>query len=103
MRDVAAKSGCDIIVQRIVNNKRKSDRIIDTIEPILSTGRLYCATRVRSTPLLAEMIGWSPSGYAGHDDGIDAVAGAVAATPVPIHAICRATQVFSANTKFKIS
>jgi len=103
LRDVAAKSGCDIVVQRIVNNKRKSDRIIDTIEPILSTGRLYCATRVRSTPLLAEMMGWSPSGYAGHDDGVDAVAGAVAATPVPIHPIGRATQIYSANTKFKIS
>ena len=103
LRDCAVRRGCDISVTRIVNNKRKSDRIIDTIEPLLSTGRLYCATSVRTTPLLSEMIGWSPAGYGTHDDGIDAVAGAVAATPVPVHPIGRATHIYSANTKFTIS
>jgi len=103
LRDCAIRRGCDIVVQRVVNNKRKSDRIIDTLEPLLSTGRLYCATRVRSTPMLSEMIGWSPVGYTTHDDGIDAVAGAIASTPIPVRPIGRTTQVYSANTKFKIS
>ena len=103
LRDCATKQGRDVIVQRIVNNKRKSDRIIDTIEPILSTGRLYCSSRLRTTPLLSEMMGWAPSGYAGHDDGIDAVAGAIAATPIPIRPIGCTSQIYSANTKFKIS
>ena len=103
LRDCAVRCGCDIVVQRVVNNKRKSDRIIDTIEPILSTGRLYCASRVKTTPLLAEMIGWSPVGYTGHDDGLDALAGAISSTPVPIRPMGRATQIYSANTKFKIS
>ena len=102
LRDSALRRGCDIVVQRVVNNKRKSDRIIDALEPLLSTGRLYCSSRVRATPLLAEMVGWSPIGYGVHDDGIDAVAGAIVATPVPIHATGRTTQIYSANTKFKI-
>jgi hypothetical protein len=103
MRDCAVHNGYDIYVQRVTNSKRKSDRIIDTIEPILSTGRLYCASRVRNTPLLSEMMGWSPAGYGIHDDGIDAVAGAIAATPVPISPIGRVRHVYSANTQFKIS
>ena len=103
LRDCALRRGYDIVVQRIVNNKRKSDRIIDTIEPLLSTGRLYCAERVRATPLMAEMIGWAPSGYATHDDGIDAVAGAIMAMPTPIHPIGKIGRIYSANTKFRIS
>ena len=103
LRDCATHRGGDIVVQNVVNNKRKSDRIIDTLEPILSTGRLYCASRVRSTPLMAEMIGWSPIGYATHDDGIDAVAGAILATPVPVHPNTRVGRIYSANTRFTIS
>ena len=103
LRDCALRGGYDIVVQRIVNNKRKSDRIIDTLEPILSTGRLYCAMRVKNTPLLAEMIGWSPIGGTTHDDGLDAVAGAISTMPVPISPIGRSKQIYSANTKFTIS
>ena len=103
LRDCATRNGYDIVVQRVINNKHKSDRIIDTIEPILSTGRLYCASRVRNTPLLSEMIGWSPMGYGTHDDGIDAVAGAIAAIPTPIVPMGRSRMVYTANTKFKIS
>ena len=103
LRDSAARRGFGIVVSGVVNNKRKSDRIIDTIEPILSTGRLYCASRVQSTPLLAEMMGWSPAGYGAHDDGIDAVAGAILATPTPIHPIARAGRTFIGKTDFSIS
>lgn len=103
LRECAGKRGMDIVVQNIVNNKRKSDRIIDTLEPVLSTGRLYCASRVQSTPLLSEMIGWSPMGGVSHDDGIDAVAGAISVTPVPVRPIGGRTRTYSANTNFSIS
>ena len=103
LRECARNIGFNIVVQNIVNNKRKSDRIIETLEPLLSTGRLYCATRVQSTPLLSEMIGWSPVGYTTHDDGIDAVAGAILATPIPVHPRGRVGQIYSANTRFSIS
>ena len=103
LRECANRRGTDIVVQNIVNNKRKSDRIIDTLEPILSTGRLYCASHVQSTPLLSEMIGWSPVGCTVHDDGIDAVAGAISAISTPIHPVGRAVRTYSANTNFTIS
>ena len=103
LRESALHKGTSIVVQNITNHKRKSERIIETLEPILSTGRLYCAERVKLTPLLSEMIGWSPIGYTTHDDGIDAVAGAILATPVPIRPIGRMGQIYSANTNFAIS
>lgn len=103
LRECAGKRSMDIVVQNIVNNKRKSDRIIDTLEPILSTGRLYCASRIQSTPLLSEMIGWTPLGGNTHDDGIDAISGAISVTPVPVRPNGRVGRIYSANTNFKIS
>ena len=102
LRESAMHRGFNIVVQNVVNNKRKSDRIIDTLEPVLSTGRMYCASHVQSTPLLSEMIGWSPIGYTTHDDGIDAVAGAILVAPVPVRPLGRMGRIYSAQTNFKI-
>ena len=103
LRECARGNGVNIVVQNVINNKRKSDRIVEAWEPLLTTGRLYCASRIESTPLLAEMIGWSPIGCTTHDDGLDAVAGAILATPIPVRAFGRVGQIYSANTKFTIS
>ena len=103
MRDCAARRGTNIYVNKVQNNKPKSDRILNAIEPVLSTGRIYAHTRVQNTPLLSEMLGWSPVGAPGiHDDGLDAVAGAIADTPIPVRAIGTQIQTFTANTNFKI-
>ena len=102
MRDCAVRRGHNIVVNRVSNNRAKSDRILGAIEPVLSTGRLYAHTRVQKTPLMSEMIGWSPVGYSGHDDGLDAVAGAIAQIPIPIRPLGYAIKTFSANTNFTI-
>ncbi len=102
MRDCALRRGVNIYVNRVSNNKPKSERILNAIEPVLSTGRLHAHIRIQRTPLLAEMLGWSPIGYSGHDDGLDAVAGALAQPPVQIRPSGDTTQIFSANTNFKI-
>ncbi|MBD5400133.1 hypothetical protein HDR61_00055 [bacterium] len=102
MRDVASRRGANIFVQKIVNNKNKESRILDAIEPLLSTGRLYAHARLKQTPLMSEMLGWSPIGATTHDDGLDAVAGALALTPYVIRPRGAASQIFSANTNFKI-
>lgn len=103
MRDCAARRGANIYVNKIQNHKSKSDRILNAIEPALSTGRLHAHTRVQNTALMAEMLGWSPIGVAGiHDDGLDAVAGAIADTPIPVRATGIHIKTFSANTNFKI-
>ena len=103
MRDCAGKRGANICVNKIQNNKPKSDRILNAIEPLLSTGRLYAHTRVQNTPLLAEMLGWSPVGANGiHDDGLDAIAGAILDTPIPVRPAGTTIQTYTAKTNFKI-
>lgn len=102
MRDVAMHRNITISICGITNNKNKETRILDAIEPMLTAGRIYVHRRVQSTPLIAEMLGWTPIGGTTHDDGLDAVAGALCATPVPIHPGCCNNTIFSANTEFKI-
>lgn len=101
MRDVASRRGANIYVQKITNTRPKQDRILDAIEPMLSSGRLYAHRRIATTPLFAEMMGWSPIG-GGHDDGLDAVAGAILSAPVSIRPATGMGRTFSANTDFKV-
>ncbi len=102
MRDVAARRGANIFVQKIVNTKNKESRILDAIEPLLTTGRLYAHERVRQTLLMSEMLGWSPIGAVTHDDGLDALAGALSIVPWPLRPAGGRVQTFTANTNFKI-
>lgn len=102
MRDVAQTHGENICVHKISSTRSKDDRILDAVEPMLSSGRLYAHRRVGTTPLFAEMLGWAPQGGGAHDDGLDAVAGAILCAPVPVRPIGAATRLFAANTNFKI-
>lgn len=102
MRSVTQRKGIKIQIQNIINNKNKEERILNAIEPILTTGRLYVHQRIQSTPLLSEMLGWSPLGSIGHDDGLDAVSGAICAMPVPVRPLGQGVSLFKANTDFKL-
>lgn len=102
MRDVAARRAENICVQKISNSRAKDDRILDAIEPMLASGRLHAHARVGRTPLFSEMIGWSPLGGGAHDDGLDAVAGAILTAPVAVRPLGAARHTFSANTNFKV-
>lgn len=102
MRDCATRRGMNVRINKISNHCSKSDRILGAIEPVLTTGRLHAHIRIQRTPLVSEMLGWSPVGCVGHDDGLDAVAGAIAQTPIPVRPIGGRITTFSANTNFKI-
>ncbi len=103
MHDCATRRGMHIFINKIQNTKSKSERILNAIEPVLSTGRLHAHTRVQNTALMAEMLGWSPIGAPGiHDDGLDAVAGAIADIPTPVRPSGGTIKTYSANTNFKI-
>ena len=102
MRDVASRRAVSISIMPISNSRNKEQRILDAIEPMLTTGRLYAHTRVATTPLFAEMMGWAPVGATGHDDGIDAVAGALSTMPVALRAASAAGMAYRANTNFNI-
>jgi len=102
MRDCATRRGLCIYVTRVSNVRAKSDRILDAIEPVLTTGHLHAHIRVQKTPLMAEMLGWSPMAHGMHDDGLDAVAGAIAHPATLIRPLGGTIKTFSANTNFNI-
>ena len=102
MRDVSTHRNMTITINRITNTKNKETRILDAIEPILTSGRMYAHVRIQSTPLISEMLGWAPIGGGMHDDGLDALAGAICAMPIPVHPTGFNQKLFSANTDFKI-
>ena len=103
LRTCATSRGMRIVVTPIQNSKPKSDRILSAIEPALSTGRLHSHIRIQHTPLLSEMLGWSPIGGGGiHDDGLDALAGAITNIPTPVRPDGGTVQIRTANTNFQI-
>lgn len=102
MRETVARAGYEIQIRSITNSRRKEDRILDAIEPLLTTGRLYAHRRITQTPFISEMLAWTPIGGGEHDDGLDAVAGAILCSPVPIRAIGTNVRPFVANTEFKL-
>jgi predicted phage terminase large subunit-like protein len=102
IRNTALKKQMAINIIQISNHIKKETRILNAIEPILMTGRLYMHERIKQTMLLSEMLAWTPMGSNEHDDGLDALSGALAMNPFPIRAINKRNQIIHANTDFKI-
>ncbi len=100
MRSSIAHDQSRIQIRPINNSRHKQDRILDAIEPLLSTGRLYAHRRITQTPIMSEMLAWTPSGNTEHDDGLDAIAGAISAQPIGLRPIVHG--LYTANTKFNI-
>ena len=102
LMDKIASRGGGTSVVRVTNNSKKETRILNTIEPLLGSARMFAHTRITRTPFVSEMLGWSPVGGIGHDDGLDAVSGAINATPIPIRPLGHGAITYTANTNFKI-
>ena len=60
----------------------KDRRILEAFDARLAAGSLFAHRSVFATPLIGEMREWRPGQNAGHDDGLDAVAGALSLEPV---------------------
>ncbi len=60
---------------------RSFERILDAFDAILAARRLHVHRDVLKTPFMTEMQEWRPGANKGHDDGLDAVAGALANAP----------------------
>jgi len=102
LNDKIMSRGGGISINKVTNTGKKETRILNTLEPLLGAARMFAHNRITRTPFMAEMLGWSPIGGTGHDDGLDAVSGAINAIPIPIHAYGRAPTTYTANTNFKI-
>ena len=102
MRDIIKRGGGGINLRPITNSRRKEDRILDALEPLMSSGRLFAHRRITQTPFISEMLAWSPLGSGEHDDGLDAVAGAIMCPPTPVRLPFSGVAHYVANTNFKI-
>jgi len=102
IRNTALKKHMSINIVQISNHIKKETRILNAIEPILMTNRLYMHERIKQTMLLSEMLAWTPTGSSEHDDGLDALSGALTMNPYPIRAINKRNQIIHANTNFKV-
>ena len=102
MQNVAHEKQVRINILQISNHTKKETRILNVLEPVLTTGRLYMHKKIKQTMLLSEMLAWSPLGSVEHDDGLDAVTGALAMTPCPVRPLNVSSKIIKANTDFKI-
>ncbi|MCL1785560.1 MAG: hypothetical protein FWG39_00205 [Alphaproteobacteria bacterium] len=101
LRGASIARGQPLVIRKIINSAKKETRILDAIEPLLGTGRLYAHERVCETGLFDEMADWSPAATVNRDDGLDAVAGALRMTPIALRPR-GAARMINAKTEFKI-
>ncbi|MDR1027087.1 MAG: hypothetical protein LBL46_01585, partial [Rickettsiales bacterium] len=101
MRREAAARGREVFISRIVNKENKAERILGAIEPLLSAGKLFAHERVRESGLMDEFADWTPSGWT-HDDGLDALAGALRLPPIPLRPRPANPRQFRAMMEFKV-
>jgi len=74
----AARTPCRVNEKSSTQNK--AVRIIEAFDALMASKRLFVHEDVTRTPFLMEMREWRPNS-SGHDDGLDAVAGALSLQP----------------------
>ncbi len=114
LRNELAKSHVPCSVREIHQTQNKDMRIIEAFDAVLAAQRLYVHESVLKTPFMTEMQEWRPGSHKGHDDGLDAVAGALAQSPERLariyghvygregHSWMRDMSAHRADTDFKI-
>lgn len=82
LRTQSAAMGIAIGVKEVTSRKAKEMRIIEAFDAVLADCALHVHARVCATPFITEMREWRPGRGRGHDDCLDAVAGAISQQPV---------------------
>lgn len=78
--------GVEIGVLEHTSTRRKEERILSALDPLLAAGALRAHAAVWDTPFIREMREWHP-GAGGGDDGLDAVSGCILAQPARLTAL----------------
>lgn len=68
------------------SRRPKDQRILEAFETVMAAKMLHVHDSVFVTPFITEMQEWRPGRSGGHDDGLDAVASALALQPVRLRA-----------------
>lgn len=77
---VRVRAGAAVV--EVNNRAPKAMRILQALETPLAARMIHLHRNVTRTPLLDEMRDWVPGSTRGHDDGLDALAGAILMEPV---------------------
>lgn len=73
---------CSVLEE--ASRRPKDIRIIEAFDVVLAAKRLHVHERVMNTPFATEISEWKPGRSGGHDDCLDAVAGALSLQPIRI-------------------
>lgn len=84
LRRELAEARIQTAVVEKVSRKAKANRILEAFDAPLAARALHVHGDVYKTRFVTEMQEWQPKTSGGHDDGIDAVAGAISLEPVRI-------------------
>ena len=84
LRNELVRSKVPCKVQEVHSTKNKDLRILEAFDAPMAARMLHVHRAVLQTPLMTEMQEWRPGMSKGHDDGLDAVAGALAQQPLRI-------------------
>lgn len=82
LKNELAKTGYGCAVQEMTSRTNKDQRILEAFDVVLAARLLHINKSVLKTPFITEMQEWHPGKSKGHDDTLDAVAGAINAQPV---------------------
>lgn len=87
LRNHLARINAPCAVQEISSRTNKEQRILEAFDAVLASRRLSLHRSVAHTPFIHEMREWQPSKNKGHDDGLDALAGALSQEPLRLERI----------------
>ncbi len=73
------KAPCSVL--ETSSTRAKDLRIIEAFDALLASRRLHVHERITRGPFMMEMREWRPGKSGGHDDGLDAAAGALSLQP----------------------
>jgi hypothetical protein len=108
LRQELSRQGVAASVTPVASRRSKDERILAALDAPLAAGMVQAHASIWETPLIEEMREWRPGGR-GHDDGLDALSGAIGATPVRLPVLppaarrdWRAGQPVRAPTRFSV-
>jgi hypothetical protein len=87
LRRELGAAGVACAVAEKTSRKSKDIRILEAFDAPMAARALYVHKSVTHTPFITEMQEWRPGTTRGHDDGLDAVAGALSLEPIRIKRI----------------
>lgn len=82
LRRELKKENVGCVVREITSRRPKSIRILEAFDAVLAARSLHVHASVLKTPFLTELQEWRPNKNTGHDDCLDAVAGAMGLDPI---------------------